>query len=559
MADTYTEEMNAALARSNIPITYMRWGTVQMLPIAHADIETEGSTSSDRLTNFINSFGDSEEGRQKLKQSADHMVVMVNHLRGPYSCLIFGPWQTGYEEYYATLSVSHDMSGVFVHEAGHCLGAMHDRQTMNEPEDEYDEYNYGYCLPNSLYATVMAYSYNCPAPEREKILHFSNPEVTYEGLPTGDAENNNARAITEDRDRTSQYGSNCFDGQPDEQGNMVNLCRWTEWSEWSGWTDCCCVEREDLQTCPTAPYDGDDCRGCLMYLWKQSKRTKTRNCLNALDEITYSSNCDTEEDSDGTLYETTSCDCTAAEAFTTTTTTTTTTMTTTTTTTTADPETEGSIQSIGYPDNYRNRMDTEEIVKVGEGKVISFKWIDFELEDHVNCAYDYVTIVEYEGEVENIIVPKSCGNSPGITNVTSRTNQAVVKFKSDGSVTKRGFKLNYKEVDPPRNIVSLIFSENFPRSYPNNLDTEYPIIVPEGKTISIVFRYLSIEAHPSCAYDFVMIEDSDGTLLLPKTCGSLTKEIKVTSKTNRVTVKFHTDGSVTRTGFKLEWEEENRK
>ena len=55
LANTYAEEMNAALARSNIPITYIRWGAVQMLPVTHADIVTEGSSMPDRHRNFINS------------------------------------------------------------------------------------------------------------------------------------------------------------------------------------------------------------------------------------------------------------------------------------------------------------------------------------------------------------------------------------------------------------------------------------------------------------------------------------------------------------------------
>ena len=89
LADIYAEDMNLALARSNIPITYIRWGSVQMLPVSHTDIETEGSTWITRLRNFVNSFGDTKEGRRRLKQCADHMVEIVNYL---LSCFIFGYW-----------------------------------------------------------------------------------------------------------------------------------------------------------------------------------------------------------------------------------------------------------------------------------------------------------------------------------------------------------------------------------------------------------------------------------------------------------------------------------
>ena len=50
--------------------------------------------------------------------------------------------------------VSFNMTGVFMHEAGQCLGAMHDRVTMEDPDDP--AYNYGYCLPNFPYSIIMA-------------------------------------------------------------------------------------------------------------------------------------------------------------------------------------------------------------------------------------------------------------------------------------------------------------------------------------------------------------------------------------------------------------------
>jgi len=311
LADNYTREMNAALSRSNIPIDYIKWGPVEMLPKVHADIDTDGSTTNYEIRhqNFLDSFGDSEEGRQKLKQSADHMVVMLNHVtdvRGPYSCVIFGPWKPGYTEYYATLSISYNMSDTFVHEAGHCLGAMHDRYTLNNPT--YPAYNYGYCLPNTPYATVMAYTDNCPPPQRESILHFSNPDVSYQGVPTGDDDNNNARAITEDRIRTSQYGSNCL-VQTDTLGTLSNQCRWTEWSTWSGWSPCCCVDVGEFASCPTAPSQGDGCKNCMEYLWKQTKRTKSRNCINALNETTHANHCKTDDDEGGIKYDVKTCNC----------------------------------------------------------------------------------------------------------------------------------------------------------------------------------------------------------------------------------------------------------
>ena len=94
------------------------------------------------------------------------------------------------------------MPGIFVHKAGHCLGAHHDRYTFGKAGALDDPtFNYWYCLPSSTFASVMAYEENCPPPGREIIFYFSNPDVTYKDVPNGDEHSNNARTITEGRDK----------------------------------------------------------------------------------------------------------------------------------------------------------------------------------------------------------------------------------------------------------------------------------------------------------------------------------------------------------------------
>ena len=63
---------------------------------------------------------------------------------------------------------------------------------------------------------------------------------------------------------------------------------------------------------------------------------------------------------------------------------------------------------------------------------------------------------------------------------------------------------------------------------------------------------MHLKAHGTCSYDWVMIVDGDGSVLLPKKCGS---EIPapVTTNTNTAVVMFHSDGSETKQGFKLKW------
>jgi len=298
IAEKYVKEMNYALKRSKIPINYKKWGFAEKLPITHGQFE-EGKGVLERHLTFLNSLGDNEEGRKRLKETADMMVIMVNKMNKPYACLGFGPWERKYTEEYNTFSVTYDSPGLFIHEAGHCLGAMHDRKSMGHVGKNPDRYNYGYCLPNSKYATVMAYTYNCPDPATKRILHYSNPDVSYEGIPTGDEQNNNARAITEYRDYNSKIGSNCE--VRDEKGNVENRCRNTEWTAWTEWSDCCCLNWQYAwQHCPR------QCDNYYCYWpWKRQKRTRSRECLNGLNEKISKYYCDGK----GFEFEQKECEC----------------------------------------------------------------------------------------------------------------------------------------------------------------------------------------------------------------------------------------------------------
>ncbi len=70
----------------------------------------------------------------------------------------------------------------FAHEIGHNQGAHHDVANAGGAATIYP-YAHGYQAPNSAFRTVMAY--NCPG-GCTRIQHFANPNVLYNGLPTGE-------------------------------------------------------------------------------------------------------------------------------------------------------------------------------------------------------------------------------------------------------------------------------------------------------------------------------------------------------------------------------------
>jgi hypothetical protein len=108
----------------------------------------------------------------------------------------------------------------FVHECGHNLGARHDRHEYYKGAEGSSDreklmqapgYQFGKCF--LTYRTIMAYDNSKYLPgatgsSRNRIKHFSNPDVLYNGVPTGVAGNapedsgdggpaNNAKRINE--------------------------------------------------------------------------------------------------------------------------------------------------------------------------------------------------------------------------------------------------------------------------------------------------------------------------------------------------------------------------
>lgn len=80
----------------------------------------------------------------------------------------------------------------FAHELGHNMGSAHAPEDGTGQSSLYP-YSFGYKAPTNLFRTVMAY--NCPS-SCPRVLHFSNPGVSYGGAPTGTgAHHDNVRSI----------------------------------------------------------------------------------------------------------------------------------------------------------------------------------------------------------------------------------------------------------------------------------------------------------------------------------------------------------------------------
>jgi hypothetical protein len=184
--------VNTAVAETNTG--YANSGVVQRLRLAAA-VEvsyTESGTTASAISVDLDHLTDAGDG----------YMDSVHTLRDTHHADVVSLLVTGYNNPGGACGIAWLMSGnnpgfapyafsvvdrtcatgyySFGHEIGHNMGLNHARSDPTGPGAY--PYSYGYKDPGNAFRTVMAY--NCPT-SCPRVLHFSNPYVTYGGRPTG--------------------------------------------------------------------------------------------------------------------------------------------------------------------------------------------------------------------------------------------------------------------------------------------------------------------------------------------------------------------------------------
>ena len=193
-------------------------------------------------------YNDSGSSNTDLRNLQDTSVIPeVHELRDAYGADIVSLWTNGdygglgnlgalnqwTDGRYAfnvcsssTQFGSSKIYGIFTHECGHNLGCGHARDQDEEagPSDTFREYGAGWRWTdgaNNQWRTLMTYR------PGEKIQHFSNPDVNYNGLPTGTETSNNARVIKEMMSQVANYRDSVL-FEFEEEGDLVTITNYNE-------------------------------------------------------------------------------------------------------------------------------------------------------------------------------------------------------------------------------------------------------------------------------------------------------------------------------------------
>ncbi|XP_066579431.1 cubilin [Amia ocellicauda] len=222
----------------------------------------------------------------------------------------------------------------------------------------------------------------------------------------------------------------------------------------------------------------------------------------------------------------------------------------------------GTVTSPGHPTNYPHGANCTWYITAASGHIIRLTFTSFNLEFHHNCNYDYVEVYDNGTTTTGTKLGRYCGRSVP-PSLTSTDNLMTILFVSDSSMATEGFAANYVSINATTDCgeiftepTGVLTSPNYPNNYPLNRDCVYKIIVETNRQIMLNFTNFKLEGmSPSCHNDYVEIRDGgyETSPLIGKYCGDQSPPI-IISHSNRLWMTFHSDFSLTYTGFMAHWD-----
>ncbi|CAI6368736.1 unnamed protein product [Macrosiphum euphorbiae] len=167
---------------------------------------------------------------------------------------------------------------------------------------------------------------------------------------------------------------------------------------------------------------------------------------------------------------------------------------------------EGEISSRNYPNLYPNNEECEWIIAVLPGNNVGLQFVErFYLEQSVNCTKDYVQVFNFVNDIWMPIGSRLCGRQiPPPFN--SSESKLKIRLRTDSDIQGDGFKARWSSTCGGvfTENSGKIFSPNYQKHYPNDIECNYTISVP-GEEIKLIFNSFQLEADHGCRYDSLTI------------------------------------------------------
>ncbi|CAI9720654.1 Hypothetical predicted protein [Octopus vulgaris] len=214
---------------------------------------------------------------------------------------------------------------------------------------------------------------------------------------------------------------------------------------------------------------------------------------------------------------------------------------------------EGVLMSPDYPDPLSRPVRCIWVINVQQNTQIRLNVTDFGLVSVIGCSLNFLEIRQGSYETSPLL-GRYCGqNIPQI--ILSHSNHLRVTLVRD--TNQYGVSLgkfcvcNQMELT---DINGIIESPGFPRQYGNRNNCTWVIRALYRNNVRLEFSHFDIEPGLNCKYDYLEVRNGDqaNSPLLGKFCGR-TLPSRLTSSNSALRLRFVTDSSVVKLGFRVEY------
>ncbi|XP_073992974.1 sushi, von Willebrand factor type A, EGF and pentraxin domain-containing protein uif isoform X1 [Rhodnius prolixus] len=215
------------------------------------------------------------------------------------------------------------------------------------------------------------------------------------------------------------------------------------------------------------------------------------------------------------------------------------------------------VESPNYPHKYEALANCKWTLEGPHGHNILLQFQEFDTEK----SFDTVQILVGGRTEEKSVNLATLSGKPDIANMSfvSASNFMIIKFSTDASVEKKGFRASWK-TEPQLCGGNLrattqpqpILSPGYPNKYPGGLECLYIITAQPGRIITLEIDDIDLET----SRDYILVRDGDSPKSRPvaRLTGQREKNPKLIMSTgNQLYLYFKTSLGDSRRGFKIRY------
>ncbi|KAM8704028.1 hypothetical protein ACLKA7_008618 [Drosophila subpalustris] len=216
----------------------------------------------------------------------------------------------------------------------------------------------------------------------------------------------------------------------------------------------------------------------------------------------------------------------------------------------------GLLHSPNYPNDYARNTYCYWHFKTVLGHRIGLNFLDFDVESHQECIYDYVAIYDGRSENSSTLGNYCGGQEPGA--VIASTNEMFMVLKTDEGLQHKGFKASFQSVCGgylrATNRTQTFYSHPRyrKRPYGHNMYCDWRIESDPDSSVKIKFLQFEVEYSEDCKYDFLEVTEEGyaGNTYHGRFCGKR-RPPTIVSNSDTLLLNFQTDGGYSMRGFAI--------